>query len=141
MTIVEKKVQFAGPIRIETIGNYGHVIVAPFAIIGQLASVAHRIVQFESHTDLAAGLFADSDRILAGRQSSVQAEDGPERPGGRLIGGRGRTQGADDTAQDSGQRRDTRMTTQRSYHFVMNWASAGAFHLVRPQSRPGFVQV
>jgi hypothetical protein len=113
-TIFEEKAQFALPIRVEAIANYGHVILAPFAIVVQLASVAHGIVKFESHTDLAVGLFADSDRILAGRKSSVDAKDAPERPGGHLADDRSRIQGTDDTTQNSRTPRDTSMTTHQS---------------------------
>jgi hypothetical protein len=74
-TIFEEEIQFALAIGVEAIGNDSHVILAPLAILVQLASVALGIVELESDADFAVGMLADSDGVVAGRGLSINAKD------------------------------------------------------------------
>lgn len=59
--VLEEHIQPAGTIRIQTLGNYCYVVLAPFAIQVHLTGVAIGIVELEIHTDLTAGFFSNPD--------------------------------------------------------------------------------
>jgi hypothetical protein len=97
--LIEEYTQSARMTRVEGPGDYGETILAPLAVIIQLASMAVRIVKFDSHSDFSVGPFGDTDGVVASRGTPIYPKDALGRAG--ATGGQKQTYGADDATQNS----------------------------------------
>jgi hypothetical protein len=98
--ILKKQIQPARAIRIQALGHYRDVILAPFAVLVQLTSVAIGEIKLEAHSNPAVGFFGHVDGITTACRLSVATKDAIDGSRGCLSHGRNRNQEANHTSSD-----------------------------------------